>query len=108
MRTAISKHMRDFLAILFLLVVSLFVAVVILGNQRFALPPPLGTDYFEIEAELSSAQAVTPGQGQTVNVAGVEVGEISSVELEDGKAIVGLKIQPEYARVYRDATVLLR
>ncbi len=33
---------------------------------------------------MQTAQAVTPGQGQTVNVAGVEVGEIKSVKLEDG------------------------
>ena len=53
----------------------------ILANQRLALPgwvPVLGQDFTEVEAELSSAQAVTPGQGQTVNVAGVEVGEISA------------------------------
>ena len=63
-----------------LIVVALAVASVILANQRLALPgwvPVLGQDFTEVEAELSSAQAVTPGQGQTVNVAGVEVGEIS-------------------------------
>ena len=78
--TAIRKHLVDFLAILGLIVVALAVASVILANQRLALPgwmPVLGQDFTEVEAELSSAQAVTPGQGQTVNVAGVEVGEIS-------------------------------
>ena len=44
---------------------------------------------------MSTAQAVTPGQGQTVNIAGVEVGEIASVKLRDGKAIIGMRIQPE-------------
>ena len=79
--TAIRKHLVDFLAILGLIVVALAVASVILANQRLALPgwvPVLGQDFTEVEAELSSAQAVTPGQGQTVNVAGVEVGEISA------------------------------
>jgi phospholipid/cholesterol/gamma-HCH transport system substrate-binding protein len=106
--TAIRKHLRDFVAIVVLLVIALAVAVVILGNQRFSLPPPLGEDHFEIEAELATAQAVTPGQGQTVNVAGVEIGEISDVELEDGRAIVSMRIEPEHDRVYRDASVLLR
>ena len=106
--SAIRAHLRDFVAILLLLVVALVVAVIILGNQRFALPPPLGPDTFDIEAELATAQAVTPGQGQTVNIAGVEVGEISSVELEDGKAIVGMKIDSDHDRIYRDASVLLR
>src|SRR4029079_6266020 len=57
---------------------------------------------------LATAQAVTPGQGQTVNIAGVEDGQISSVKLEDGKAIVGMKIDRQYDRIYRNATILLR
>ena len=47
---------------------------------------------------MTTAQAVTPGQGQTVNIAGVEVGEIASVKLRDGKAIIGMKIQPQVRR----------
>ena len=111
MRTAIRKHLPDFLAIIGLLVIAVAVATVILGKQRLALPawvPVVGKDFFVIEAEMSTAQAVTPGQGQTVNVAGVEVGEIASVKLRDGKAIIGMKIQPRYARIYKDASVLLR
>ncbi|HEY6691848.1 MAG TPA: MlaD family protein [Solirubrobacteraceae bacterium] len=109
--TAIRKHLPDFLAIIFLLVVALVVAVVILSHQRVALPPGvplLGKDFVEVEAELSTAQAVTPGQGQTVNIAGVEVGQISSVKLENGRAVIGLKIERKYDRIYRNATILLR
>jgi phospholipid/cholesterol/gamma-HCH transport system substrate-binding protein len=108
---AIRKHMRDFVAVVVLLIVSLIVAVYILDKQRLSLPsgvPVLGVDYVTVEAELTSAQAVTPGQGQTVNIAGVEVGEISSVKLEEGKAVVGLQIEREHATIYRDATILLR
>jgi phospholipid/cholesterol/gamma-HCH transport system substrate-binding protein len=108
---AIRKHLRDFLAIIVLLVVALIVTLVILQNQRLALPagvPFLGKDFFEVDAELATAQAVTPGQGQTVNIAGVEVGQIASVHLENGKAIVGLKIERQHDRIYRDATILLR
>jgi phospholipid/cholesterol/gamma-HCH transport system substrate-binding protein len=110
-KTAIRKHLLDFLAILGLLVIALAVATVILGKQRFTLPawvPLIGQDFFMLEAELSTAQAVTPGQGQTVNVAGVEVGEIASVKLRDGKAIIGMKIEPRHARIYKDASILLR
>jgi len=109
--TAIRKHMRDFIAIICLLVVALIVSLVILSNQRLAFPagvPFLGKDTIVVEAELATAQAVTPGQGQTVNIAGVEVGQISSVKLEDGKAIVGMKIDRQYDRIYRNATILLR
>ncbi len=109
--TAIRKHMRDAVAIIVLLVVSLIVAVFILDRQRLSLPaavPVLGVDYVDVEAELTTAQAVTPGQGQTVNIAGVEVGEISSVKLENGRAVVGMQIQRDHAKLYRDATILLR
>jgi phospholipid/cholesterol/gamma-HCH transport system substrate-binding protein len=109
--SAIRKHLVDVLAILGLVIVALGVASVILANQRLALPgwmPVLGQDFTEVEAELSSAQAVTPGQGQTVNVAGVEVGEISRVRLEGGKAIVTLKLEEDSVPVYKDASVLLR
>jgi phospholipid/cholesterol/gamma-HCH transport system substrate-binding protein len=111
MRTAIRKHLIDFLAVLGLILISGVVAVQILSNQRLTLPawvPVVGKDFYEIEAELATAQSVTPGQGQTVNVAGVEVGEIKSVRLQDGKAIIGMKIEPRYDRVYKDASVLLR
>jgi phospholipid/cholesterol/gamma-HCH transport system substrate-binding protein len=86
-KTAIRKHLFDFLAIIGLLVVAAAVSTVILGKQRLALPawvPVVGKDFFQLEAEMTTAQAVTPGQGQTVNIAGVEVGEIASVKLRDG------------------------
>ena len=111
MRTAIRKHWIDFVAIIGLILIAGAVAVFILGKQRLTLPawvPLVGKDFFVLKADMSTAQAVTPGQGQTVNIAGVEVGEISNVELKDGKAVITMKMQPKYSRVYSDATVLLR
>ena len=62
-----------------------------------------------INVELDTAQAVTPGQGQTVQVAGVEIGDIGSVKLKDGRALVGLDIKPEYETlIRRDARAALR
>jgi phospholipid/cholesterol/gamma-HCH transport system substrate-binding protein len=110
-RKAIRNHLRDFLAGLFLFVLALAVAGYILSNQRFYLPawvPVVGTDFYDLEAELSTAQAVVPGQGQTVNVAGVKVGEVGRVELEDGRAVVQMRLRQEHSQVYRDATILLR
>ena len=63
----------------------------------------------QIKIELSNAQAVQPGQGQTVRVAGVEVGRIADVELENGIAVVTLDIEKDYENLIRsDATALLR
>jgi phospholipid/cholesterol/gamma-HCH transport system substrate-binding protein len=109
--TQIRKHVKDFIAVIALLVLALVVSIFILGHQRLHLPagvPFLGKDFYEVNAEMTTAQAVTPGQGQTVNIAGVQVGEIKSVKLVDGKAIVGLDIERKYAPVYKDASVLLR
>ncbi|MGH2713096.1 MAG: MlaD family protein [Thermoleophilaceae bacterium] len=107
----IKKQARVFVAILCLFVLAAGIAGYILSNQRFYLPawvPVLGTDFYEVEAELPTAQAVVPGQGQTVNVAGVKVGEVGEVTLDDGRAVVRMQIRDEYKPLYRDATVLLR
>jgi phospholipid/cholesterol/gamma-HCH transport system substrate-binding protein len=111
MTRAIRKHLRDFIAILFLVVVAAGVAGYILSNERFYLPawvPGIGSDFYTVEAEFETGQAVVPGQGQSVNIAGVKVGDIGDVELEDGVAVVELDIQDKYKPIYRDATMLLR
>ena len=52
---------------------------------------------------------MTPGQGQTVRVAGMRVGDVGEVKLEDGKALIRMDLDQEYDDLVReDATVLLR
>ncbi len=111
MMRQIKKQLPVFVALLALLVISLGIGGYILSNQRFYLPawvPVLGTDFYEVEVELPTSQAVVPGQGQTVNVAGVKVGDVGKVTLEEGRAVVVMRIRDEYKPVHRDATVLLR
>ena len=108
MRTAIRKHLADFIAVIALFVLAVGIGGYILNQQRLRFPLVQETP-FRLEVELADAQAVIPGQGQTVRVAGVRVGDIGSVELEDGKAIVELQIEPEHKDlIKRDATALLR
>jgi len=110
-RRQIRKQMRVFVAIICLLVGALAVTTYILSQQRFYLPawvPLIGTNFYEVEADLQTAQAVVPGQGQSVNVAGVKVGEVGSVKLESGHAVVTMQIQDKYKPIYKDATVLMR
>jgi phospholipid/cholesterol/gamma-HCH transport system substrate-binding protein len=111
-RHAISKNLREFVAVILMVFIALAVGGYILSNQRFYLPawfPVLGTDFFELKAQFSTAQSVTPGQGQTVDIAGVPVGEIKRVELVDGRAVVTMSIRDKYKDfVKRDATMLLR
>jgi phospholipid/cholesterol/gamma-HCH transport system substrate-binding protein len=107
MAKAIRDHLRDFLAIIGLLLVALFATYIIVQNQRLRIPL-LEEKPFELKAEMTTAQAVTPGQGQTVRVAGVRVGDIAAVDYEDGHAVVTMDIDREFLPVYRDATILLR
>jgi phospholipid/cholesterol/gamma-HCH transport system substrate-binding protein len=106
--TAIRKHVKDFAAVIVLLVIALGVSVYILHNERLRFPF-VESEPFHLKAEFSTAQAVTPGQGQTVRVSGVRIGDISKVDLRDGVAIVTTDIDPEFkGLVHTDATALLR
>jgi phospholipid/cholesterol/gamma-HCH transport system substrate-binding protein len=108
MKKAIKDHAKDFAAILGLLAISIVVSVYILGEQRFRFPL-IQEKPFLLNAELENAQAVTPGQGQTVEVAGVKIGRMGKVTLKQGRAIVLLEIFPKYkGLVHEDAKALLR
>src|SRR3954467_7720464 len=108
MRTAIRKHLGDFLAIVALFILALGIAGYILSQQRLTFPL-VQSQPFVVRMELPNAQAVQPGQGQTVRVAGVEVGQIGQVTLKNGRAVVELQLDPKYKGLIRqDASALLR
>src|SRR4051812_22767237 len=108
MKLAIKKHWSDVAAILALLVLSLAVAGYILGKQRFRFPFVQSTP-FTVNAEFSTAQAVMPGQGQSVRVSGVQIGDIGGVSLKNGRAIVQMRISDSYRHlIHTNATALLR
>jgi phospholipid/cholesterol/gamma-HCH transport system substrate-binding protein len=115
--TAIRKRLGDFAAILALVVIAAAVGGYILANERLRFPF-IQEAPFKLKAELQTAQAVTPGQGQTVRVAGVKIGDLAKVDLKNGRAIVTMDIDPEYKRqvvhgrekglIHTDAKALLR
>ena len=108
MKTAIRKHFKDFAAIVGLAVIALGVAGYVLAHQRLRFPIIQSSPY-KLKAEFSTAQAVTPGQGQTVRVSGVRIGDVSGVTLSEGRAIVTMDVDPQYKDVvHTDATALLR
>lgn len=103
---------KDTLAIFILAFVGIVMMLGIFIQQKASLPswlPVVGEEYEHITAEFSSAQAVTPGQGQAVDVAGVQIGKVTSVDLEDGHAVIGMDIQPKYMElIHPNASFLLR
>jgi phospholipid/cholesterol/gamma-HCH transport system substrate-binding protein len=111
-KRAISKHLGDFIALLVLFLIAIGVSGYIIANQD-ARPriPFVESKAFKLKAAFSDAQAVTPGQGQSVRVAGVQVGKITEVKLENGVAVVTMELDQKWKKkldIKEDATALLR
>jgi phospholipid/cholesterol/gamma-HCH transport system substrate-binding protein len=115
-RTSLERQSRgrgkDTVAIAVLTTIAIVMTLWIFTQQKASLPswaPFVGEHFVHLTADFSNAQAVTPGQGQAVVIAGIQVGKISSVDLEDGHAVVGMDIEPKYVKLIRpDASLLLR
>ncbi len=108
MKRAIKNHAVDFSAIVVLLVLSVVVAGYILNHEGLRFPF-IQSSPFTLNAQFSTAQAVTPGQGQTVRVSGVQIGTVGAVTLENGIASVQLEIDQQYKHlIHENWTALLR
>ncbi len=108
MKRAIKTHAMDVAAIVALLILSLAVAGYVLNHERLRFPF-IQASPFTINAEFSTAQAVTPGQGQSVRVSGVQIGQVGGVRLNDGIATVQMQIDPKYKNlIHTNWTALLR
>jgi virulence factor Mce-like protein len=86
-----------------LLIISGIVVSGIPGGPRIGLP---WSKTFTVKAQMSTADALEPKAG--VQIAGVKIGEVHSVELQNNQAIVTMDIQPQYTDIHSDARVQLR
>jgi phospholipid/cholesterol/gamma-HCH transport system substrate-binding protein len=104
-KRAIRVHRGDFIAI-----VVLFLLAIGVSGYIFLHQPAFTVfkNYYTVYAQFDQASAVTAGQGQTVDIAGVTVGQIGGVNVQNGRAIVKMNLYKKYAPIYRNATVLLR
>jgi phospholipid/cholesterol/gamma-HCH transport system substrate-binding protein len=111
-RDQIERYRTAFIAVVAMVIVAAGSAGYILAHERLHVPawvPIIGRESFTLKGEFETAQAVAPGQGQEVTIAGAKIGEIGSVELRDGRALVSMNLTPKYASyIYRNATMLLR
>jgi phospholipid/cholesterol/gamma-HCH transport system substrate-binding protein len=108
MKRAIKNHLVDFTSILVLLVLAIVVSGYVLSHERLRFPFIQSSPYV-LNADFSTGQAVMPGQGQSVRVSGVQVGEVGAVTLKNGVAVVQLSIDSQYKNViHKDWTALLR
>jgi phospholipid/cholesterol/gamma-HCH transport system substrate-binding protein len=104
-KRAIAIHRNDFIAVLALVALALTVVIYILEHQPSFT---LAKSYYSVKAQFATGAAVTAGQGQSVDVAGVQIGQVGGVDLQGGRAVVTMNIYKKYRPIYRNATVLLR
>jgi len=115
-RNSLSRQSRgrskDTIAIAVLVAIGVVMTLWIFTQQKASLPswvPLVGEEFAHVTGDFTTAQAVTPGQGQAVDVAGIQIGKVTSVDLEDGHAVVGMDIEPKYLQlIHLNATLLLR
>src|SRR4051794_20319193 len=106
-RRQLRRYLPQLIASIALIVLALFTGWFILDQQRYRFP--WSAKPYRLHLELTTAQAVVPGQGQTVRVAGVRVGDVDSVHVKDGYAVLDLDLDEDVrGRVHRDASALLR
>lgn len=102
----IRRYALALAAVVVIMLMAAGVGAYVLAHQRVRFP---WQHVYTVQADFSNAQAVTPGQGQTVAVAGVTVGLITKVTLHNGVARVRMDIKENKLKeVHKDATMLLR
>src|ERR1035438_8801618 len=75
-RDQIERYRTAFVAGVTMVVIAAVVGGYILAHENLKLPgwvPVLGRSYFTLKADFQTAQAVTPGQGQAVTIAGAKI-----------------------------------
>jgi phospholipid/cholesterol/gamma-HCH transport system substrate-binding protein len=107
-RRILFRNVPSFVAMIGLFLLAVYTTLYILDHQNLRLPV-LDEKAWTLKAEFTTAQAVVPGQGQTIRVSGIRVGDVTGVRLRDGRALVTFAMDKKYRRlIHRDATALLR
>ena len=105
-REMLRRYMGHILAMIAMVLLSGAVTLYVSVHERLRFPWQRETTIY---AQFENAQSVAPGQGQTVDVAGVQVGEIGGVTLKNGVAVVRMNLTSDaLGPVYRNAHLQLR
>jgi len=89
-------------------VIGIATGAYIVINQRF--PNPFAS-FVDVNGRFETTAGVVPGLGEPVNIAGVNVGEITGTSLSDGQGIIHMKLKPSALpsphKLYRNASAVL-
>jgi phospholipid/cholesterol/gamma-HCH transport system substrate-binding protein len=100
----IRRAAKPFAVLVAFLAASFAAWSVIIGNIGLSWP---WSNSYETRVALDDASGVVP-QGQAVRLAGIEVGLITGLEVEDGQAIATIRLGEEHGPLYKDARLRLR
>jgi phospholipid/cholesterol/gamma-HCH transport system substrate-binding protein len=87
-------------------IVLVLVGVVISGLPGGSPIPVPWSHHVDLKAQLADADSLAPHAA--VEIAGVKVGEVVSIESRGDGAVATMRLDSQYADVHRDATVMLR
>lgn len=105
MRLRLRREGRWLIVIGAIVVIAIACAIYLLSNERLASP---FSSAYDVKAEFADVGAVAPGLGEPVNVAGVRVGQVSGVELRNGRGLLTLRIDPgKMAHLYPGTRAML-
>ncbi len=106
MSRAVREYGRFVAVIVLFAVISVVCGAYILSQQHLRTPLQ---DRYTVRLQLPTAQSLTSGKSQPVNVAGVRVGDVVKTQLDEGQAMVTLSIERhKLPHVFRDAQAQLR
>jgi len=92
-----------FTAIVLIVVLVAVLVSGIPGGPQIPLP---WSQQMSLRVQLADSHALQPHA--SVEIAGVKVGEVQSIEAQGNLAVASLQINPQFFNVHRDATVYLR
>jgi phospholipid/cholesterol/gamma-HCH transport system substrate-binding protein len=108
LKLQLKRYGRYFAVLIVLWVIGLAAGGYIVINQRF--PNPFAS-FVKVNGSFQTASGVVPGLGEPVNVAGVNVGEITGTSLSAGQGIIHMELKPSQLpaphKLYRNASAVL-
>ena len=104
----LKRYGRYFAVLVVLWAIGIAAGGYIVINQRF--PNPFAS-FVKVNGSFQTAAGVVPGLGEPVNVAGVNVGEITGTSLSGGQGIIHMELKPGQLpaphKLYRNASAVL-